>query len=419
MNLWQFYKDNPTLLEAKIGDELAAIAAIVLGTSGKNALNVFVDGGSISSTPSGTQNVSIVSSITLPVSGTFWQATQPVSAISLPLPAGASTEATLALIKAKTDNLDVALSTRTKPADTQTVSGSVSVSNFPASQAVTGPLTNAELRALAVPISGSVAIIGTVPVSGTFFQATQPVSTASLPLPTNAAQETSGNLATIAAKDFATQATLALIKTKTDNLDVLLSTRTKPSDTQLIDGSAHVQPVSGTFFQATQPVSIATMPTTPVTGTFFQATQPISAVSLPLPTGAATEATLADIELDLDQFTFSSTRLLVDGSGVTQPVSGTVTATFPTSTTPTLSSVAGSASSVTILAANANRRVATVFNDSTSTLYLKYGSSASTSSFTVLLTANAYYELPQPVYTGILTGIWLVATGNARVTEVV
>lgn len=39
-----------------------------------------------------------------------------------------ATQTTLALIKAKTDNLDVALSTRTKPADTQTVSGSVSVS---------------------------------------------------------------------------------------------------------------------------------------------------------------------------------------------------------------------------------------------------------------------------------------------------
>jgi hypothetical protein len=34
--------------------------------------------------------------------------------------------------------------------------------------------------------------------------------------------------------------------------------------------------VSGTFFQATQPVSIASMPTTPVTGTFWQATQPVS-----------------------------------------------------------------------------------------------------------------------------------------------
>jgi hypothetical protein len=44
-----------------------------------------------------------------------------VQAQALPLPTGASTEATLALIKAKTDNIDVALSTRTKPADQQHV----------------------------------------------------------------------------------------------------------------------------------------------------------------------------------------------------------------------------------------------------------------------------------------------------------
>jgi hypothetical protein len=34
--------------------------------------------------------------------------------------------------------------------------------------------------------------------------------------------------------------------------------------------------VTGSFWQATQPVSIATMPTTPVTGTFWQTTQPVS-----------------------------------------------------------------------------------------------------------------------------------------------
>lgn len=46
------------------------------------------------------------------------------------------------------------------------------------------------------------------------------------------AKETGGNLDTIAGKDFATQTTLALIKAKTDNLDVALSTRTKPTDAQ-------------------------------------------------------------------------------------------------------------------------------------------------------------------------------------------
>lgn len=59
-----------------------------------------------------------------------------------------ATQATLALIKAKTDNIDVALSTRTKPADSQ----HVTVDN--ASIAVTGPLTDTQLRAAAVPVSG-------------------------------------------------------------------------------------------------------------------------------------------------------------------------------------------------------------------------------------------------------------------------
>lgn len=53
------------------------------------------------------------------------------------LPTGASTEATLALIKAKTDNIDVALSTRTKPSDQQHVivdSGVVIPNPLPVSQ---------------------------------------------------------------------------------------------------------------------------------------------------------------------------------------------------------------------------------------------------------------------------------------------
>jgi hypothetical protein len=33
---------------------------------------------------------------------------------------------------------------------------------------------------------------------------------------------------------------------------------------------------TGTYWQATQPVSVSSMPSTPVTGTFFQATQPVS-----------------------------------------------------------------------------------------------------------------------------------------------
>ena len=61
----------------------------------------------------------------------------------------------------------------------------------------------------------------------------------------------------------------------------------------------------------------------PVTGTFWQATQPVSVASLPLPTGAALDATLAGIAGQLPAALVGG-RLAIDGSGVVQPVSGTV-----------------------------------------------------------------------------------------------
>lgn len=56
-----------------------------------------------------------------------------------------------------------------------------------------------------------------------------------------------------------------------------------------------------------------------------------------LPTGAATETTLAALNAKIPSgLTVTSTRLLVDGSGVTQPISGSVTVSnFPASTSVT------------------------------------------------------------------------------------
>ncbi len=87
------------------------------------------------------------------------------------------------------------------------------------------------------------------------------------------------------------------------------------------------------------------------------------------------------------------------------------------SSTGTKSNVAGSASSVTVLASNTNRKGAMVFNDSTAILYLDLsGGTASATSYSTQVPANGLYELTV-VYTGAITGIWSSATGNARVTE--
>lgn len=85
-------------------------------------------------------------------------------------------------------------------------------------------------------------------------------------------------------------------------------------------------------------------------------------------------------------------------------------------TTPTQTSVAGSATSVSLLAANASRKGATVYNDSSAILYLKLGATASTTSYTLQMAANGYYEVPFG-YVGAIDGIWASATGNARITE--
>lgn len=93
-----------------------------------------------------------------------------------------------------------------------------------------------------------------------------------------------------------------------------------------------------------------------------------------------------------------------------------VTANPTRSGTGTSSNVGSSASVVTLLASNSSRLGATVFNDSNQNLFLKLGSAASLTSFTVRVTPNGYYEVPYS-YTGIITGIWSSANGNARVTE--
>jgi hypothetical protein len=141
----------------------------------------------------------------MPVEGAFFQATQPVSAASLPLPAGAATQATLAALNVIADAISTAvaaLNTKATTINTGAIAGTVALdaptlAALESITAATGGLTNAELRAAAVP------------VSATFWQATQPVSftwagltdaqlrasavpmsAASLPLPADAATQT-------------------------------------------------------------------------------------------------------------------------------------------------------------------------------------------------------------------------------------
>jgi len=85
--------------------------------------------------------------------------------------------------------------------------------------------------------------------------------------------------------------------------------------------------------------------------------------------------------------------------------------------TATVANVASSATSVTLFSAAGRAAGRAVFNDSSAILYLKFGATASTTSYTVQLAAGAYYEFPQPAYSGQVDGIWASANGFARVTS--
>ncbi len=136
------------------------------------------------------------------------------------------------------------------------------------------------------PVSGSVPVNdnggalsvddggGSLTVDGTFWQATQPVSAAALPLPAGASTET-----TLAAVNTATGAQadaeasgngsiIAILKRLRTLLSGGLPAALAAGGGLKVEGVAGgvAQPVSGTFWQATQPVS----------GTFWQATQPVS-----------------------------------------------------------------------------------------------------------------------------------------------
>ena len=91
----------------------------------------------------------------------------------------------------------------------------------------------------------------------------------------------------------------------------------------------------------------------------------------------------------------------------------------------TLASVAASAASVQIFpevspveagtGTGSNGR--TVYNDSTATLYLTFGTGATTTNYTVQIGPGGYYEFPAAsMYCGEVDGIWSSATGAARTT---
>lgn len=120
-------------------------------------------------------------------------------------------------------------------------------------------------------------------------------------------------------------------------------------------------------------------------------------------------ALLTDIETAVDGL--ETTLTAIDGR--LAAVEDTLTADAAT-----LSNVADQDTNIQLLASNADRRGVILHNDSPGILYLKYGTTASITSYTVKIAADGYWEMPMPIYTGQIDGIWTsAASGSARITE--
>lgn len=122
------------------------------------------------------------------------------------------------------------------------------------------------------------------------------------------------------------------------------------------------------------------------------------------------------------------TVLTVNGGSDTSPTavlirhtdnpSDLTSGTTASPSTPSVTSVSAAASDTLLLAANANRKQAFFYNDSTATLYLLFGTGvASTSNYSVQIGPQVLYEVSWPVTNNGFHGIWSAANGAVKVTE--
>ena len=103
--------------------------------------------------------------------------------------------------------------------------------------------------------------------------------------------------------------------------------------------------------------------------------------------------------------------LSLDGYGNLRTVSITNKAS-----TSVVTSVPAAVTNTVVLTPNQNRIFASFYNNGAKTMYIKLGTGASTSVYTIQLFSGSYWEVPQD-YQGEIDAVWGSASGNALVTE--
>jgi hypothetical protein len=288
------------------------------GFDATNPDSVMITGSSDGTKTGIKRGVIITSANAMKVDGSA--VVQPISATTLPLPTNASTSTLQTVANTILSSIDSKL---TSPI---AVTGTVNATNpsvsttgtpIPASATMVGGSDGTNLRAFKVSSTGVLSVDGSA--------TTQPISATTLPLPTNAstsALQTTGNtsLASIDSK-LTSPLTVSVNNfpaTQAVTQSGIWSTGRTWTLTSGTDSVSSVQ--SGTWnvniTNTSIPVTQGTSPWV-VSGTIT--------ANLGTIAGVATEATLSALNTKIPSgLTVTATRLLVDSSGVVQPISATV-----------------------------------------------------------------------------------------------
>ena len=264
---------------------------------------------------------------------------------------------------------------------------------------VTGGLTDVQLRASAVTISGTVTAnpTGTQTIAGTVTIGFIPQISGSVQVTdVNAVLDGSGNVFGLD-RDFPVSGTVTIgsaLPAGTNRIGVVTigagsvtlgaGTAQIGSVTASISGTV---PVSGTFFQGTQPVSLTTLPA------LVAGTAQIGSVTASI-SNSVTIASLPAISGTVTANTFALQGTAVTTSNFTSTTASTVLANF-----------------------NATREVLTIFNEGAGNLHIAPGATCTTIAYQVRLSSGDYYEVPNHQTTITHSAVFATA-GTARVTEV-
>jgi hypothetical protein len=393
---------------------------------------------------------------TQPVSGTFWQATQPISALALPLPGGAATEARQTTGNTSLVSIDGKLSGVASDATLAQVRDAIKAQLDLESTLWTDNSGSYYVRRDSVNQ-------GTGVVTITF---TDPTGTTATP---------GAGLRPLSAADRdITQALFDVITTGTGYTAGDLLARVAIIDANpsapvvtaiwinLTTGAVISAPTSGHVERADETIGARQVGSWTVTGPLTD-TQLRAQVVPTSPNitrgGGAVDANvtrvtlasdspgvtaLANIDADLGAPTDSPAATPTATAGIgalirlglqnaataltnwttllerIPTLSGgrvPVNAAFAT-LTPTVTSVASSITSVTLLATNSSRRALWVTNDSTSVLRLSFSTPATQANSSVIFQPGQFLILdPLMIGTGAIYGIWASANGTAQVTE--